>query len=98
KFPATVPVVSRRSAAVATAARGAAHGPAQLKVHYTPQVTAAPQQVRRAAPRPVVSIPKDHAAAAATAKIPTRLRHSMSEFLGHAAAHAPAAGGHSGSM
>ena len=63
-------------------AHRAAHSSAKLKVHYSPLVTSSPKEARRAAARPVVSIPKDHAATEATSNIPTRLRHSMSEDNG----------------
>src|SRR5207248_2907233 len=97
KFPTTVPIQSRGTAAVAIPGHPAAHGQAKLKVHYSPLVSSSPKEARRDTPRPVVSIPKRHAATQAASNVPTRLRHSMSEFLGHAAAHSPAVARHSGS-
>jgi hypothetical protein len=86
EFPTTVPIRSSSGVAVATSANPAPHGLARLKVHYAPLVTASPPKAaaRREAPRPVVSIPKRHAAGETTVKVPTRLRHSLHEYLAHA--------------
>jgi hypothetical protein len=96
KFPTSVPIPSSNSATVAVSANPAPRGLARLKVHYAPRVTTSPAQAaRREGPRPVVSIPKGHAAARETAvKVPTRLRHSLDEFLGHAGGLASTAAHH----
>jgi hypothetical protein len=86
EFPTSVPIRSGSNATVAVSANPAPRGLAKLKVHYAPRVTASPAKAaRREVPRPVVSIPKRDAVAGETAvKVPTRLRHTLDEFLGHA--------------
>jgi hypothetical protein len=85
-FPTSVPIPTGTGATVSVSANPAPRGLATLKVHYTPRVTTSPPQAsRRAAPRPrpVVSIPKGHAAGETAVNVPTRLRHSMHEYLAH---------------
>jgi hypothetical protein len=84
RFPTTVPISTAGSVAVTTSADSMARGLAKLKVHYTPKVSAVPKAAQRTeVPRPVVSIHRRDAAAEPNSKIPTRLRHSMGDYLDH---------------
>jgi hypothetical protein len=81
--PATV--ISVSSTPVTAVSRNpAAHGIAKVKVDYTPTVTPARREARIEAEklkvRPVVAIQRTEASHAQT-KVPTRLRHSMADFL-----------------
>jgi hypothetical protein len=57
-------------------------GLASIRVDYSPVVSHAAESERRAAPRPVVSIRRRDPAETG-ARLPARLRHSMSLFLKH---------------
>ncbi len=89
KHPGTVDIPSSNATAVSVSNNPAPHGLAKLKVSYAPVVSSGSNSATKAAraekARPVVSIHKRTEAASETSsKLPTRLRHSLSEYLHHA--------------
>jgi hypothetical protein len=99
RHPGTVAIPSGNATAVTRSANPAPGQTARLAVSYSPVVHAAGKHAETAH-RPVVSIKR--AAPAATdviTKLPTLLRHSMNDFLGHLGVHASsghARAGHAG--
>ncbi len=88
KHPGTVAIPSSNATAVSVSNNPAPHGLAKLKVSYAPVVSTATNAGTKAArtekARQVVSIPKrSEAGSEASSKLPTKLRHSMSDFLHH---------------
>ncbi len=88
KHPSDV-ISSTNSVALSRSANPAPGKNAKLEVSYAPVVHASGKEAARTAPRPVVKIQRANTAAAdAKSKVPTLLRHSMSEYLGNAEASA----------
>jgi hypothetical protein len=95
-----VAIPSTNSVALSRSANPAPGRTAKLQVSYAPVVHAAGKETAREAPRPVVKIQRAGAAAAgAISKLPTLLRHSMSDFLDQVSSPSPAGrarAGHAG--
>jgi hypothetical protein len=87
KHPGTVAIPSSSAAAVSVSRNPNASGVAKLKVSYAPVLTASagkatPKAARVETPRQVISIKRaDGASQDASKKLPTMLRHSLSEHL-----------------
>src|SRR5262249_12416629 len=100
KHPGTVAIPSSNAMAVSRSANAAPGRTAGLRVSYAPEVHAAAKQAERPAPRPVVSMKRAKSAATdIVTKLPTLLRHSMNDFLGHVGGHSspgPARARHAG--
>jgi hypothetical protein len=88
KHPGTVAIPSTNATAVSVSNNPAPHGLAKLKVNYSPVVATASNSATKAGhaekARTVVKIHRTEAASEASSKLPTLLRHSMSEYLHHA--------------
>jgi hypothetical protein len=88
RHPSTVSIPSTNAEAVTRSANPAPGRAAGLDVSYAPVVHTTGKQAERKAPRPVVSIKRAEAAATdVITKLPTLLRHSMNDFLGHLGLH-----------
>jgi hypothetical protein len=88
KHPGTVAISSSSATAVSVSHNPAPGGVAKLKVSYAPVLTArtsrsTPEAARVEKPRQVISIKRAEGAAEASPKLPTLLRHSLSEHLDH---------------
>jgi hypothetical protein len=81
KHPGTVVIPSSDATAVSRSANRTPDKTAQVAVSYAPVIHSAGNDVARTAARPVVSIKKADPAADAKPKLPTLLRHSMSDYL-----------------
>jgi hypothetical protein len=91
RHPATVAIPSGNAMEVSQSANPAPGRTAKVDVSYAPVVHAARRPAERQAPRPVVSIKRAEAAAPdVVTKLPTLLRHSMNDFLGHVGVHTSA--------
>jgi hypothetical protein len=100
KHPGTVAIPAARPTAVSISANPAPSGLARIKVNYSPVVAgskAAGKAARVDTPRAVIKIQRRDAAAGEASKVPTRLRHSMAEFLSQTGSGARAAGSGSAS-
>jgi hypothetical protein len=80
KNPGVV-IPSTNAVAVSRSANPAPGKTAKLEVSYAPVVHSAGNEARQTAARPVVSIKRAEASVNATSKLPTLLRHSMSDYL-----------------
>ena len=86
KHPGTVAIPASNAAAVSVSKNANPMGVTKLNVSYSPVVSAVKKSETKAAraaePRQVVSIVRrSDAAAQPTSKLPTMLRHSMSDHL-----------------
>jgi hypothetical protein len=89
--PSTVIPPTSSTPAVSISANPAPTGLGKLKVSYSPVVSSTKTAARPATPRPVVTIPKRESVPSETSKLPTRLRHSLTDFVGQADARTHAA-------
>jgi hypothetical protein len=80
----TVVIPSSGSSTKSASAKRTGHRPGQLRVNYAPVVVSSAKRAQHTAPRPVVSLNRGEATPATHSNIPTRLRHSMADYLGHA--------------
>lgn len=90
KHPGTVAIPASNATAVTISRNAKPMGVTKLNVSYSPVISAVSRKATKAArgaePRQVVSIVKrSDAAAQPTSKLPTMLRHSMSDHLSHLA-------------
>jgi hypothetical protein len=89
KHPGMVAIPSSNATAVSVSTNAAPRGLAKLDVSYAPVVatsshTADGARAEKARTRPVVSIPKrTEGDSGPSSKLPTLLRHSMSDYLHH---------------
>ena len=85
KHPGTVAIPSSSATAVSVSKNPNASGVAKLKVSYSPVLTASPSKSSAKAhvetPRQVISIKRAEKDAEPSSKLPTLLRHSLSEHL-----------------
>ncbi|MGP0064206.1 MAG: hypothetical protein ACLQGP_11480 [Isosphaeraceae bacterium] len=86
RHPNTVPIASSSATTVSVSRNPAASGVAKLKVSYAPVLSASTAKssakaARAETPRQVISIQRADKDAETSTKLPTMLRHSLSEHL-----------------